>query len=116
MAKRQLNFLKLLKKHGIMTAPQICQKLDIKKSNFSTDYAELLLYINYPDSEHEFDSFFTIKHYAGDEATSCKSEFSLTTRGEELFKHKPYNKMNIFIIITTLIALIIALLSLIFSL
>lgn len=82
MNKRQLSFLKLLKKHGTMTAPQICQKLDIKKSTFSTDYAELLQYINYPDSEHKFDSFFTIKHYTGDAATSCKSEFSLTTRGD----------------------------------
>lgn len=116
MTKNQVKFLKLLKKHGTMTAPQICEKLNIKKSNiYATDYSELLQYIDYPNDEHEFDSFFTIKHYNGDEATSCKSEFSLTTHGKELFKHKPCNKMNVFIIATTLIGLIIALLNLLFK-
>lgn len=116
MTKNQLKFLKLLKKHGTLTAPQICKKLKIKKhSIYSTEYSELLQYINYPDNEHNFDSLFNIKHYIGDEETSCKSEFSLTQNGEETLNFRRPNKMNIFIITTTILALIISLISLFHS-
>ena len=113
MTKNQLKFLKLLKKHGTMTAPQICKKLKIEKFSInSTDYSELIQYINYPDNEHNFDSLFNINHYKGDEETSCKSEFSLTPSGEEYLKSIHPSKMNIFVVITTVLALIIALVGL----
>lgn len=110
MTKNQVKLLRLLKKHGTMTAPQICKKLNIKKSNiYATDYSELIQYINFPGEDPDFDSYFNIKHYAGDEATSCKSEFSLTVDGEKILNNRRKNLFNSFIAITSLIVSTIAL-------
>lgn len=81
---------------------------------YSTDYSELLEYIQSGWNE-EFDSLINIKHYDGDEATSCKSKFSLTSNGIEYLNNHRIPKMHVFTIITTTLALIIAFLTLMIS-
>lgn len=113
MTKHQLKFLKLLKKYKTLTAPEICKKLHIKKDNiYSTDYSRLLDYIKYPGWNDEFDPFINVEHYTGDEATSCKSEFSLTDNGIKYLNNHRVPKMHIFTIVTTILMIVIALLTL----
>lgn len=109
MTKNQIKFLKILKKYGMLTPPEVCKKLEIKKStDYSTDYSELVTYIQWPGYDDEFDTFINVKLYDDDMETSKKSEFSLTNEGTKYLKSLAPSKMNVFTIITVVIGLILA--------
>ena len=111
--KKRIKFLKLLKKHKVLTAPEICKKLRIKKTSlYSTDYGKLGEYIQWPGWDEEFDSYFNVKHYEDDKETSSRSEFSLRKEGEDYLKSITPNRMNIFTVIIGILGLIIAIVSL----
>ena len=87
MTKERICFLKLLKKYGTLTAPEICKKLKIEKPYpYSTDYSELSKYIQWPSEEGIFNDCFTVEHFNGDEKTSEKSKFTITPVGLEVLK------------------------------
>lgn len=88
MTKERIQFLKLLKRHGTLTAPEICKSLKIEKPyDFSTDYSALSDYIQWPE-EGNFNACFTVKHFDNDEETSEKSEFTITPVGLKVLKEE----------------------------
>ncbi|MBR5566436.1 MAG: hypothetical protein IKW08_09815 [Roseburia sp.] len=112
MNRQRLKFLKTLKKYGILTSPELCKILKVAKRNTS-DYARLIEYIGYPSERDDgFEEMFTIEHFEDDRATSCKSQFMLTEKGNEYLERKA-NKT--FTIATTIITVVIATITLIMS-